>query len=293
MLIVKSTFQIRCKGTTFFGNMQVLFAKKCVFFAFLVRSVGIFAVIKHIFDLFVLRNRHGFGVDLAVDEVDIFCILQFDTVLIADDHHIVEEDMMNRFAFETLDIDGLLAADTRYIAERDVRPIGEESIFFIFVGSADACSLVGIAGRDEDSRLLHILHDDILAVDIFAPATTSGRRFETATDIRSVEIAVLDYQPLHTAGELGTDDETAVSGIDRIVGDEEIALRSGLYAFLRHAAFHTDSVIAAGYIAIDDERHLHIARIHGIAVLRPVRATDVNAVNNKVLHACGHEMELG
>jgi hypothetical protein len=34
MLIVKCIFQICCKGTTFFGNKQVYFVKKCRIFAF-------------------------------------------------------------------------------------------------------------------------------------------------------------------------------------------------------------------------------------------------------------------
>ena len=36
MLIVKCVLQIRCKGTTNFGNKQVYIAKKSVFFAFLI-----------------------------------------------------------------------------------------------------------------------------------------------------------------------------------------------------------------------------------------------------------------
>ena len=272
--------------------MQVHIAEKCRFFAFLLCCVGIFAVIEYIFDFFVVRNRHGFGVDLAVSEVDIFRPLHLDTTAVSDDGYLVEEDIMHRLAFESLDINRLFGTDTGDIAESDIGPVGEECILVIGVGSGDTCSLVGIAGGDEEGGFADILHDDIIAIDVFAPSTTSWSGFEAAADVGTFETAVLDHQTLHTAGKLGPDDEAAMGTINGIVGDEEIALWTGIHAFLSDTAFHTDPIIAAGDIAVDDKRDLDISRVHGISVLRPVRAADVDAIYNKVLHARGHEVEF-
>ena len=138
--------KIGCKVTTFFANMQVFFAKKCVFFDFLVYSVGVFAVIEDIFHLFVVLNRHRFGVDVAVHKVDILRVFEFDAVLVSDDGDVVKDDVVNGFAFESLYVDRLFGPDACDVAEGDVRPVGEEGVLVVRVGSTHSCSLVGIAG---------------------------------------------------------------------------------------------------------------------------------------------------
>ena len=272
--------------------MQVHIAEKCRFFDILLCSVRVLAVIEDIFYLFIVRNRHGFGVNLAVDEIDVLGVLQFDTLLVSENSDIIKEDIMDRFAFESLNIHCLFGADTGYIPEGDIGPVGEESVLIVGIGSRDACALVGIAGRDEESGFADILHDDVIAVDVFAPSASTGSGFETASDVGPLEPAVFDHQTLHPTAELGTYDETAVCPIDGVVGDEEVALRTCLHTFLPHSAFHADTIVTAGEVAVDDERHLYVSGVHGIAVLRPVRAADGDAVNDKVLYARGHEMEL-
>ena len=199
---------------------------------------------------------------------------------------------MNRFAFQTLDLHRLLGTDAGDVTECDVRPIGEERILVVAIRCTDTGTLVGVAGRDEECGLQDILHDDVVAVDVFAPTATTRSRFETTTDVRTLETAVLDYDALHTAAELRTDDEATVCAIDRVVADEEIALRTGIHTFLSHTAFHTDTIITAGDIAVHDKRYLDITRVHGITVLRPVRTTDVNTVDDEVLNTGRHQVEL-
>ena len=97
--------------------MQVHIAKKCRIFAFLFRCVRIFAVIEYIFNLFVVCNRHRFGVDLAVGKIDIFRPFQFDSVLVSENCYLIKEDIMHRFSFESLNIDRLFGTYTGDITE--------------------------------------------------------------------------------------------------------------------------------------------------------------------------------
>ena len=205
-------FQIisRCKITAFFGYKQVYFAEKCRFFDFLFRRIGILPVVTDVFALLILLYRHRFGVDITALEDNILGILEFDTLLIADNSHVVEEDIVHRFALQSLDIYGLLASDTGNVAERDIRPVGEESFLIVAIRSTHTGTLIGIAGRDQDSRLHNILHDQIVAVDVLAPTATTGCRLEAATDIRTVEEAVLHgvllAEGLRTADDDAVDD---------------------------------------------------------------------------------------
>ena len=154
--------------------MQVYIAEKCRIFVFLFRSVRVFAVIEYVFYLFVIRYRHRFGVDLAVGEVDILRPLQFDAILIANDGHLVKEDIVHRFTFEPLDVHRLFRTDARNIAESDIGPVGEEGILVVAVGGTDSGTFVCVSGGDEESRLENIFHDDVVAVYILAPTSTTG-----------------------------------------------------------------------------------------------------------------------
>jgi hypothetical protein len=131
------------------------------------------AVIYDVFDFLVVLNGHGFGVDTAVDELDVLRTFHLDTVSVTHDHNLVKEDVVYGFSLESLDIHGLIGVDAGYIAEDDIGPVGEEGFLVVLVSCADACSAISIARLDEESGFLDILHDDIVAVYILAPAATS------------------------------------------------------------------------------------------------------------------------
>jgi hypothetical protein len=78
------------------------------------------AVVGNVFDLLVVLNGHWFGIDIAVDELDIFRTLYFYTALVTNDGYTVKKDIVYGFTLEALYIHSLLGADTGYVAERDI-----------------------------------------------------------------------------------------------------------------------------------------------------------------------------
>ena len=122
----------RCKITAFFSYVQVLSDEKCRKIAFLLLcGVRILAVVADILAFLVLLHRHRLGIDIAVLEAQVLCELHLDTLLVANDHDIVEEDIVDGFALESLDLDRLLGADTGNVAESDIGPVGEEGILVV------------------------------------------------------------------------------------------------------------------------------------------------------------------
>ena len=182
------------------------------------------------------------GSDDAVLEGDVLCVVETHALPYAVEAHAVEEDVMYRQTLQTGHVHCLAGVDSRDVAEGEIAPLGVELALVIRIrGTAATCRTVCVTRLEEDSRLADVLHCDVVAVDVLAPTATTRSGFETAADIRAVEHTILDDQTLHTAAELRTDDEAAVRTIDGVVGDEEVALRTGSHTFVAHAAFHTDT----------------------------------------------------
>ena len=83
-----------------------------------------------------------------------------------------------------------------------------------------------------------------------------------------------------------------MSTVNRIVRDEEIALRTSLYTLLAYTAFHTDTIVTSAHMTAGDESNLYVTRIHRVAVLCPPRTIDGDVLNNEVLDTCRNEVEL-
>ena len=174
------------------------------------------------------------------------------TCAYTDKLYALEAYIMYGHALEAVHEERLTRLYADDVFEYHIAPIGEELVFLVLIRSADTCTAVGIARLKQDSVLADTLHDDVHAPYILAPAATTGSGLKTAAYICSVKHTVFDYQSLHATRELRTDNEASVCTIDGILDDEEIALRTGLYAFLAYAAFHTYTVVtgahsAAGY----------------------------------------------
>ena len=80
--------------------------------------------------------------------------------------------------------------------------------------------------------------------------------------------------------------------INGIIADKEVALWTGIDAFLTRAAFHTQAVITAVHVTSGDERHLYVTRIDSVAVLCPPRAINRHILNNQVLDTRRHEVQF-
>ena len=229
----------------------------------------------------------------AILESDVLCVVHLDAFFDTIETNAIEEQVMNGQTFQTSDVHCRLRVHTGDVTEGEIAPMGIELRLVVTIGSAASTSrTVCITGLEEDSRFADIFHSDVVAIDVFTPTSTTRSRFETATDVGTIEHTIFDDETLHTTAELRTDDKSTVCTVHGIVGDEEIALRTSFYTFVSNAAFHTDTIVTSADMTTGDEGYLYVTRVHGIAVLRPPRTIDRHVLDDEVLDTGRHEVKF-
>lgn len=229
----------------------------------------------------------------AIPESDVLCVVHLDAFFDAVETNAIEEQIMNGQTFQTSDVHRRLRVHTDDVTEGEIAPMGIELRLVIAVGSAASTGrAVCVTGLKEDSRFADIFHRDVVAIDVFTPSSTTRSRFETATDVGTIEHTIFDDETLHTAAKLRTDDKSTVCAIHGIVGDEEIALRTSFYTFVSDATFHTDTIVTSADMTTGDEGYLYVTRVHGIAVLCPPRTIDGDILDDEVPDTRRYQVEL-
>ena len=229
----------------------------------------------------------------AILESDVLCVVHLDAFFDTIETNAIEEQIMNGQTFQTGDVHRRLRVHAGDVTESEIAPMGIELRLVVTIGSAASTGrTVCVTGLEEDSRFADIFHSDVVAIDVFTPTSTTRSRFETATDVSTIEHTIFDDETLHTTAELRTDDKSTVCAIYGIVGDEEIALRTSFYTFVSNAAFHTDTIVTSADMTTGDEGYLYVTRVHGIAVLRPPRTIDGDVLDDEVLDTRRYQVEL-